>query len=223
MITALLFFFLIDNDDRYLIPLFISRLHNQLTSLKMNMESIFTDKGKKTFALHLVYYFLHIRRKTWLPFYYYIGKESLYYSNIDMHLLVLPHITWTREGNWMVRPDPRHTKGATTGRDNSVSLRDASLVGRVVHCPRGWRDSGRRICYSAARCHPFYFSRALLLSFFFFLHSSQHQVPPWTRKSDGEDGRGSFLSIDWTDEAGQQRRRRKEVMGDDEKECIVRV
>lgn len=47
MITALLFFFLIDNDDRYLIPLFISRLHNQLTSLKMNMESIFTDKGKK--------------------------------------------------------------------------------------------------------------------------------------------------------------------------------
>ncbi len=47
MITALLFFFLIDNDDRYLTPLFISRLHNQLTSLKMNMESIFTDKGKK--------------------------------------------------------------------------------------------------------------------------------------------------------------------------------
>lgn len=99
-----------------------------------------------------------------------------------MHLLVLLHITWTREGNWMVRPDPRHTKGANDGRDNSVSLRDASLVGRVVHCPRGWRDSARRICYSAARCHPFYFSRGSSSFFFFFLHSSQHQVPPWTRK-----------------------------------------
>lgn len=50
MIMVLLFFFLIDNDDRYLIPLFISRLHNQLTSLKMNMESIFTDKGKNLCA-----------------------------------------------------------------------------------------------------------------------------------------------------------------------------